>query len=86
YTRTISTNFVNDLHGGWHRFAETENFGTTNNPAFDVVGKMGLVGASRNPKYYGPPTTSISGPEGGFSLFNLQRDIGPRDRSNGIYQ
>ncbi len=86
YTRTISNAIVNDLHGGWHRFAETEVFGTTNNPAFDVVGKMGLVGASRDPKYFGPPTTSISGPEGSFSLFNLQRDIGPRDRSNGIYQ
>ncbi|MEO8661529.1 MAG: TonB-dependent receptor [Bryobacteraceae bacterium] len=86
YTRTISNAIVNDLHGGWHRFAETEVFGTTDNPAFDVVGKMGLVGASRDPKYYGPPTTSISGPDGSFSLFNLQRDIGPRDRSNGIYQ
>ncbi len=86
YVRMVSASIVNDLHGGWHRFAETEVFGTTNNPAFDVVGKMGLVGASRDPKYFGPPTTSISGPDGGYSLFNLQRDIGPRDRSNGIYQ
>ncbi|HEY1493840.1 MAG TPA: TonB-dependent receptor [Candidatus Solibacter sp.] len=86
WTSTISNALVNDLHGGWHRFAETENFGTTNNKAFDVVGKMGLVGPSTNPKYYGPPTTSISGADGSFSLFNLQRDIGPRDRSNGIYQ
>ena len=86
WTSTISNALVNDLHGGWHRFAETEVFGTTYNTAFDVVGKMGLVGASKDPKYYGPPTTSISGPEGSYSLFNLQRDIGPRDRSNGIYQ
>ena len=86
YTRTISNSIVNDLHGGWHRFSETEVFGTTNNAAFDVVGKMGLVGASRDPKYFGPPTTGIGGPDGGFSLFNLQRDIGPRDRSNGVYQ
>ena len=86
WTSTITNTLVNDLHGGWHRFAETEVFGTTYNAAFDVVGKMGLVGASTNPKYFGPPTTSISGPEGSYSLFNLQRDIGPRDRSNGLYQ
>ena len=51
-------------------------------PNFDVVGKMGLPLVSRLPEEYGPPTISISGPDGGFSMYDLQRQIGPRIRSN----
>lgn len=86
YNHIFSPTMVNDLRGGWSRFFETEIFGTTDDPAFDVVGKMGLPLVSRLPKEYGPPTISISGPDGGYSVFDLQRQIGPRDRSNEIYQ
>ena len=47
---------------------------------------MGLPGVSRLPKEYGPPSISISGPDGGFNTYDLQRQIGPRDRSNSILQ
>ena len=86
WTHTFGPTFINELRGGWHRFFETEIFGTTNNPAFDVVGKMGLPLVSRLPKEYGPPTITISGPDGVFNMYNLQRQIGPRDRSNQIFQ
>ena len=84
YTHTFSPNVVNELRGGWHRFNEQEVFGTTNDANFDVVGKMNLPLVSRLPEEYGPPTINISGPEGGFSVYNLQRQIGPRIRSNSI--
>lgn len=84
WTRTVSNTLVNEARGGWHRFNEAEVFGTTNDPAYDVVGKMGLPLVSRLPEEYGPPTISVSGPEGGFSMYNLQRQIGPRVRSNAI--
>lgn len=86
YTRTISPSIINDLRGGWNKFFETEIFGTTNDPNYDVVGKMGLPLVSRLPKEYGPPTISINGPDGVFSMYDLQRQIGPRDRSNEIFQ
>ncbi len=86
YTHTFSPSLINELRGGWSKFFEAEIFGTTNDPAFDVVGKMGLPLVSRLPKEYGPPTISINGPDGVFNMYNLQRQIGPRDRSNEIFQ
>jgi hypothetical protein len=84
WTHTFGATMVNQLRGGWHKFSESEVFGTTNDASFDVVGKMGLPLVSRRPDEFGPPSISISGPEGGFDLYNLQRQIGPRVRSNGI--
>ncbi len=86
YTRTVSTAIVNELRGGYSKFEEYETFGTTGLAAFDVANKMGLPLVSKDPKYFGPPVVSINGNDGGFSTFGLQRTIGPRDRSNGIYQ
>jgi hypothetical protein len=86
YTHTLNPTLINDLRVGWHKFSESEVFGTTNDPDYDVVGKMGLPGVSRLPNEYGPPSISISGPEGGFNTYDLQRQIGPRDRSNSIFQ
>jgi hypothetical protein len=86
WVHTFGPTLVNDFKGGAASFAEFEIFGTSNNPDFDVAGKMGLPLVSRNPKEFGPPQISISGPEGGFSVFDLQRQIGPRDRSNAIMQ
>jgi len=84
WTHTLSPSLVNELRGGWHKFSEAEFFGTTNDSAYDVAGKLGIPLLSRLPEEYGPPTVSISGPDGGYDTYNLQRQIGPRIRSNGI--
>ena len=86
YTRTVSSNIVNDLRGGYHNFYENETFGTTGRADFDVANKMGLPLVSKDPKFFGPPIVSIGGDDGNFSTFGLQRTIGPRERSNGIMQ
>jgi len=85
YTRTFSPSAVNEFRFGWNRMVEAETFGTTNDPAFDIAGMMNLPLVSRRPIDYGPPSISISGPEGGFGVFNLQRQIGPRDRGNQVW-
>jgi hypothetical protein len=82
WTRTISNSLVNEARSGWHRFNEAEKFGTTGDPNYDVTGKMGLPLVSRVPDDYGPPSISVSGPEGAFAMYDLQRQIGPRVRSN----
>lgn len=86
WTHTFSSTLINEVRGGWHKFREAEIFGTTNNAAYDIAGMMNLPGIAHTPKYYGPPSIGISGPEGGFSVFDIQRQIGPRDRSNQIFQ
>ena len=84
WTHTFRPTLINELRGGWHRFNEAEVFGTTNDPAYDVVGKMGLPLVSRLPEEYGPPSIRISGPDGVYNMYDLQRQIGPRIRSNSI--
>ncbi|MDQ2901716.1 MAG: TonB-dependent receptor, partial [Acidobacteriota bacterium] len=84
HTHTFSPTVINEARVGWHRFAEAEKFGTTNDPNYDVVGKMGLPLVSRLPEEYGPPSISINGPDGAFSVYDLQRQIGPRTRANGF--
>ncbi|MGE0884920.1 MAG: carboxypeptidase regulatory-like domain-containing protein [Blastocatellales bacterium] len=86
WTHMFGAALINEFRGGWHKFSESEIFGTTNDAAYDVAGMMGLPGIARDSKYFGPPSISISGPEGGFSVYDLQRQIGPRDRSNQIFQ
>lgn len=86
WVHTFGPTLVNDFKGGTASFAEFEIFGTSNNPEFDIANKMGLPLVSKNPKEFGPPQISVSGPEGAFSMFDLQRQIGPRDRSNSIIQ
>jgi hypothetical protein len=71
---------------GWNRMAESEIFGTSNDEAYDVAGKMGLPLISRRAEDYGPPSISINGTDGGFSTYNLQRQIGPRARRYGVWQ
>ena len=77
---------MNEAHGGWHQFNEGEVFRHDQRPGFDVVGKMNLPLVSRLPEEYGPPTISVSGPDGFYDMYNLQRQIGPRIRSNGIHR
>ncbi len=86
WVHTFGPTMVNDFKGGTASFAEFEIFGTSNKPEFDIANKMGLPLVSQDPKEFGPPAISISGPEGAFSVFDLQRQIGPRDRSNSIVQ
>ncbi len=86
WVHTFGPTLVNDFKGGTASFAEFEIFGTSNKPEFDIANKMGLPLVSSNPKEFGPPQISVSGPEGAFSMFDLQRQIGPRDRSNAIMQ
>ena len=86
YTRTFSANMVNMLRVGWNRMHEGEIFGTTNDSAFNVAGLMNIPLVSTRPKDFGPPAISISGPDGGYSTYNLQRQIGPRDRSYGLWE
>src|SRR5262249_23799014 len=86
WLHTFNPRVLNEFRGGWNRFFESEIFGTTNDANFDVVGRMGLPLVSRLPAEFGPPTINISGPDGAFSVYNLQRQIGPRDRSNQIWQ
>lgn len=86
WVHTFAPTLINDFKGGTASFAEFETFGTSNRPEFDIANKMGLPLVSKLPKEYGPPDISISGADGGYSVFNLQRQIGPRDRSNSILQ
>jgi hypothetical protein len=86
WVRTISPSIVNEFRTGWHRFSEFEVFGTTEKADFDVVGKMNLPGVSRLSKEFGPPSISVNGPDGVTHMYDLNRQIGPRDRSNGIMQ
>ncbi len=86
WTHTFGPSLINQFRTGWHHFGEAEVFGTTNDPNYDVAGKMNLPGVSRLPLEYGPPSISISGPDGAYSVYDLARQIGPRTRSNGIYQ
>jgi hypothetical protein len=86
YIHTFSPSVINEFRTGWHTFFEAEVFGSSNDPNYDVAGKMGLPLVSRLPLEYGPPSISISGPDGVYSVYDLQRQIGPRVRSNSIWQ
>lgn len=86
WTRMINSSMVNELRFGWNDMTENEVFGTTNKPQFDIAGEMNLPLVSRLPIDFGPPSISIdSGRDGGYSVFNLQRQIGPRVRGNAVY-
>ena len=86
WTRMFSSSVVNEARFGWNDMTEDEIFGTTNKPEFDIAGAMGLPLVSRLPVDFGPPSISISnGRDGGYSVFDLQRQIGPRIRANAVY-
>ena len=86
WTRMFSSSIVNEARFGWNDMTEDEVFGTTNKPAFDIAGAMKLPLVSRQPIDFGPPSISIAnGLDGGYSVFDLQRQIGPRVRANAVY-
>lgn len=72
----LSPSTVNELELGWHRFYETEYFGTTNNPAYDIANIIGIGGAAKDPRNYGAPYF-----EQGYDLPGTQNE-GPRNRLN----
>ncbi len=82
---TFSPAIINEFRMGWHHFGESEIFGASNDPNYDIAGKMGIPLVSRLAVEYGPPSISINGPDGAYSVFDLQRQIGPRTRSNGLW-
>jgi hypothetical protein len=82
---TFNSRFVNTAIYGYHRFTELETFGTTDDKTYDIANAIGIPFASTDPHFYGPPIVSISGPDGVFSLFQLRRTIGPRNRSNSAH-
>jgi hypothetical protein len=86
WTRMFTPTIVNEARFGWNDMTEDEIFGTTNKPEFDIAGAMKIPLVSRLPVDFGPPSISIAnGLDGGYSVFNLQRQIGPRVRANAVY-
>jgi hypothetical protein len=86
YTRTFTPTIVNEFRFGWNDMTEDEIFGTTNKKEFDIADEMKIPLASRLPSDYGPPSIAITaGPDGSYSVFDLQRQIGPRVRANAVY-
>lgn len=83
----FSPALVNEFHYGRQHFTEIETFGTTNNAAYNISnGMMNIPFSSSDPHFYGGPNITISGPGQSYRLFADIRNIGPRDRNNGINQ
>lgn len=82
-THVFSPTIVNDFRYGRQYFQEFETFGTTNNPAYNIAnGLLNIPFSSSDPHFFGGVNTSIPG----YRLFADIRNIGPRDRNNGINQ
>ncbi len=83
----FSPSIVNEFRYGHQNFQEFETFGTTNNAKYNISsGLMQIPFASSDPHFYGGPNITISGPDGSHRLFADLRNIGPRNRANGINQ
>lgn len=76
----FSPTIVNEVRAGWHRFYETEFFGTTDKPELDIANIIGIAGVAKRPRDFGAPTFSA-----GYVLPTV-RGIGPRDRMNQLWQ
>ena len=86
-THVFSTAIVNEFRYGRQDFKEFETFGTTNNPAYNIAnGLLGIPFSSSDPHFYGGINSTISGPGQSYRLFGNLRNIGPRNRANGINQ
>ena len=86
-THVFSPGIVNDFRYGRQDFKEFETFGTTNNPAYNIAnGLLNIPFSSSDPHFYGGINTTISGPGQAYRLFADIRNIGPRNRANGINQ
>jgi hypothetical protein len=86
-THVFSDKTVNDFRYGRQYFQEFETFGTTNNAAYNIAnGLLNIPLSSSDPHFFGGVNTNISGLGQSFRLFGNLRNIGPRDRNNGINQ
>ena len=86
-THQFSSGIVNDFRYGRQDFKEFETFGTTNNPAYNIAnGLLNIPFSSSDPHFYGGINSTINGPGQSYRLFKDIRDIGPRNRANGINQ
>lgn len=86
-THIFTPAIVNEFRYGRQIFKEYETFGTTGIAAFNIAnGQMGIPFSSSLPEFYGPPNTTVSGNGSGTILFHTIRNIGPRNRENGINQ
>lgn len=86
YSHTFSPSKINEVRVGWSDINDAESFGTTGKSEFDIANQMKIPLASQRPRDFGPPQVSISGLDGGYSVFGLQRTIGPVARINAIHQ
>lgn len=80
HVHVFSQSIVNEARLGFHRFYETEFFGTTNRPEYDIANAIGIPGVATRPRDFGPPTFSA-----GYVMPTV-RGIGPRDRMNQLWQ
>jgi len=86
-THVFSPTIVNDFRYGRQDFKEFETFGTTNNPAYNIAnGILKIPFSSSDPYFYGGVNTTINGSGQSYRLFGNLRNIGPRNRANGINQ
>ena len=86
-THVFSPTIVNDFRYGRQYFEEFETFGTTGNSAYNIAnGLLNIPFSSSDPQFYGGINTRINGPGQSYRLFADIRDIGPRNRNNGINQ
>jgi len=86
-THQFSSTIVNDFRYGRQDFKEFETFGTTNNPAYNIAnGILNIPFSSSDPHFFGGINPTISGNGQSYKLFSDIRNIGPRNRSNGINQ
>ena len=86
-THVFSSTIVNEFRYGRQIFKEFETFPATGNAALNIAnGQLGIPFSSSDPQFYGPPNTSITGNGTTYRLFNDLRNIGPRNRANGINQ
>ena len=80
WTHTISPTWVVNALAGWHRFFETELFGTTGDSKYDVAcGQMKLPGVACDAYNYGPPAIG-----NGYTNWTV-RGVGPRTRLNQMW-
>ena len=87
WTHVFSDSIVNDFRYGRQNFQEFETFGTTNNLAYNIAnGLLQIPFSSSDPHFYGGINSSISGKGLSYRLFADIRNIGPRNRANGINQ
>ena len=86
-THVFTPAIVNEFRYGRQNFKEFETFGTTGNKAYDISnGLLKIPFSSSDPHFYGGPNIAINGPGQTYRLFADLRNIGPRDRANGINQ